>query len=651
MRRLFSKIRDLLGRNKMITAVLAVFLLLLIVMLAGSGGYLFLVHPASTSQPAMLKAVSGTTELQRSPGSTWELVPDMGVELEGGESVRVSEESLAVIQYHGGGVSLLTGPAEVQFSRFEEESRGILDPKTYIDLDVYSGKVTTDLGLDRSSEDKVYVELRAPGSAAVFQDEIFEMDVAGDGATSWTLIKGSAKVAVLASDNSDDEIAALISLSDVQNLEVPPLPQEWNIEYPLEVDGFVDILADIAQTASEQDDSDVSVEGASQLAGPDSVTGTALFSLSGVGDLPPATMADADPDPERDLVEDGILSDQVPSLAVTYAPVIRYTSIPYLPFPDGWITVPAAQSARESSPHYVSSIMDVPKPFGVTIDMDMDRIYVTEHGWDSETSEGRATTIFDLDGNIIGELIPPDVQDNRLVHSPQRVAVNRLGNIYISDLTRQCIDIYSGSTGEHLGYFYPDPDDVDERWLPVGMTFDKVGNLYVTDRSSSASLLYDHRVIVLDSAGDVVVTFGDEDWEGADFKFPTDIVVDSRGWVYVSQRNQAIGAKIFSIQSNVGAVYPYGECERKMEFVIPGAMASICGGIAIGPDGCLYLADPNGDTVKRFDTQNGMSPLLPFDDLALDDGAMNGPEGISIDSDGRIYIADSYNDRIMIWSY
>jgi sugar lactone lactonase YvrE len=75
--------------------------------------------------------------------------------------------------------------------------------------------------------------------------------------------------------------------------------------------------------------------------------------------------------------------------------------------------------------------------------------------------------------------------------------------------------------------------------------------------------------------------------------------------------------------------------------------------IALGPDGTLVVADTGSHTIKRIEPQTGRVTVVAgtqdksgFADGAPGDSLFNGPVGVAVSSDGTIFVADSYNDRI-----
>ena len=77
-------------------------------------------------------------------------------------------------------------------------------------------------------------------------------------------------------------------------------------------------------------------------------------------------------------------------------------------------------------------------------------------------------------------------------------------------------------------------------------------------------------------------------------------------------------------------------------------------GIAFGPNGDLIIADTGSHTIRSADRSGRVSIIAGtegtrgVDDGEALDSRFNGPIGVAASPDGRIYIADTYNDRIRL---
>jgi len=66
-------------------------------------------------------------------------------------------------------------------------------------------------------------------------------------------------------------------------------------------------------------------------------------------------------------------------------------------------------------------------------------------------------------------------------------------------------------------------------------------------------------------------------------------------------------------------------------------------GVAVDPDGSLWVADFEGDFVQRFSPVG--QPLNRFGQKGTASGQFAGPSGLSIDAQGNLYVADARNAR------
>jgi DNA-binding beta-propeller fold protein YncE len=79
------------------------------------------------------------------------------------------------------------------------------------------------------------------------------------------------------------------------------------------------------------------------------------------------------------------------------------------------------------------------------------------------------------------------------------------------------------------------------------------------------------------------------------------------------------------------------------------------GGLAVAPNGDVFIADSNNDVIRVVDTRGNIRPVAGNHDLGTGFSGDNGPaivaqldtpDGVAIAPDGDLVVADSHNDRI-----
>lgn len=278
-----------------------------------------------------------------------------------------------------------------------------------------------------------------------------------------------------------------------------------------------------------------------------------------------------------------------------------------------------------SIPSYSTSIYGASDPSGVAVTPSGDRIYV------AETTGDKVVRMFDGAGNELGVLQPPSETGNE--HVPVYVAVQpTTADVYVSDRPMGTVYVYDRD-GAYQTEFRPAV--AIEGWQPLGLTFDASGNLYVTDLSNS------QRILEFDATGKLVQTFG----QGDGLMFPNGVAVDGDGRVYVTD-------------SNNGRLLVFATDGTLLSKLGRGAGAGNLGlprGIAIDGQGRVLVVDSSGQGVLVYSVlasgEEQPEHLGFFGGHGVADGQFAFPMGVAVDTHGRVYVADTANDRIQVWSY
>ncbi|HSG87366.1 MAG TPA: hypothetical protein VLA23_13585 [Candidatus Limnocylindrales bacterium] len=277
-------------------------------------------------------------------------------------------------------------------------------------------------------------------------------------------------------------------------------------------------------------------------------------------------------------------------------------------------------------PGYSTSLYGATSPIGVAVTPAGDRIYVAESGGD------RVVRILDANGNTLGTMVPP--AETGRDHVPVYVAIDPLTTeVYVSDRPTGSVYIYDRD-GRFQRQF--NPAEPIPGWQPMGLAFDDAGNLYVTDLGGPSD-----RIEVFDRSGVLIRSFGD----GAGLSFPNGIALDAAGNVYVADSNN--GRLLIFAQSGelVGRV---GRGSGVGKLGLPR-------GVAIDGSDRVFVVDTTAQGVAVYRALVVEEPqpeyLGIFGSPGVDDGQFSFPVGSAVDDRGRVYIADTANDRVQVWSY
>ncbi len=146
-----------------------------------------------------------------------------------------------------------------------------------------------------------------------------------------------------------------------------------------------------------------------------------------------------------------------------------------------------------------------------------------------------------------------------------------------------------------------------------------------------------------------VRTWGTEGAGMGQFSAPRGIAVSADGFVYVADsRNHRI-QKFTADGLWVASWGTFGGCPERTP--LPGEFCEPWG-VAVGPDGSVYVADTWAHRVQKFSpdgqflAQWGFSSQYGADQRP---GAFYGPRGITVAPDGTVYVADTGNKRVQVF--
>jgi RHS repeat-associated protein len=263
------------------------------------------------------------------------------------------------------------------------------------------------------------------------------------------------------------------------------------------------------------------------------------------------------------------------------------------------------------------------------------------------------------------------------LNHPFGVAVDPHGNVWVANGYADDIQKYS-SSGTLLATYGKEGTGNGEYREPVGIAVNQsTGNVYITDENNN-------RVQELNEHGEWVRSWGSEGAGNGQFKEAEDVAIGAGGHVFVSdyQNNrvqvfeengvylskfgeagtgngQFNGPSFIAVKS--ATVY-VGDHSRVETFTEAGEYTGqsgsagtaigqyeLMGGIAVNPAGKLFIADSGNNRVQEWTTSFGEF-LSAFGTHGTGSGQFSEPEGIAFNSSGEMFIADTGNARIEKWA-
>jgi DNA-binding beta-propeller fold protein YncE len=169
--------------------------------------------------------------------------------------------------------------------------------------------------------------------------------------------------------------------------------------------------------------------------------------------------------------------------------------------------------------------------------------------------------------------------------------------------------------------------------MPYGTAInDDRGWLYVTD-------CYNQNVQVFDLTGKFLFKWGTLGDGKSQFNYPGGIAINSEGHVYVpGEHNQRV--QIFTAEGKyLGQFGSNGNGDGQFGQPL---------GVAVDSLDNVYVGDLKTNRVQKFDAQGNF--LLGFGGEGDSDGKFRGPYNIAIDSEDNVYIVDRGNNRVQKFS-
>ncbi len=257
------------------------------------------------------------------------------------------------------------------------------------------------------------------------------------------------------------------------------------------------------------------------------------------------------------------------------------------------------------------------------------------------------------------------VGSRALTSSPSGLALDNQGNLYISERLGNRIrflDAVTGVVGSAAGSGLTEPfadntTAVEATFSgPADVAVDTSGNIFVADTAN-------HRVRRVDADTRMVTTVAGTGQPGfgldgnpavnEPLNSPRGVAVDASGTVYIADtgnhRIRRVGRSgIITTLAGNGQPGSSGD-----NGAAPLARLNAPEGVAVDANGDVFIADTGNNRIRRVDPQGFIHAFagtgqaaFTGDGGAPEAAAFNRPEAVAIDSTGGVHIADTGNNRI-----
>jgi len=268
--------------------------------------------------------------------------------------------------------------------------------------------------------------------------------------------------------------------------------------------------------------------------------------------------------------------------------------------------------------------------------------------------------VADTGNNAIRKITPAGVVTTLATgfNSPKGVAVDSSGTVYVADTSNCTIrKVTPGGAvttlaGQQSSCSALDGTGAAARFqFPDGVAVDLSGTVYVADTISHLIRKITPAGVVTTWAGVIGGGSGTTDGIGsaARFNLPAGIAVDSAGTVYVSDRGNH---RIRKITPAAEVTTLAGQFQSYQDGAGSLAWFRSPQGIVMGADGMIYVADSGNHVIRRVSptgavkTLAGLAPVTGTADGVGSAARFNQPQGVAVDSNGVLYIADRGNHTI-----
>jgi sugar lactone lactonase YvrE len=244
-----------------------------------------------------------------------------------------------------------------------------------------------------------------------------------------------------------------------------------------------------------------------------------------------------------------------------------------------------------------------------------------------------------------------------IVDEPYEVRFDKAGNLFFVDMKNNVVQRVDRKTkkistvaGSGSAGFSGDGGPATKAQFnqPHSIAFDRSGGLLVCDIGNNRIRRVDLKTGIINTfagTGEKKPTPDGAPLAGTPLNGPRAIDVDAKGNLYLALRE---GNAVYRIDPDAKVITHIAGTGEKGYTGDggPAKQAKLSGpkGVALSPDGGLYIADTESHTIRRIDLKDGTIRTVLGDGTR---GPLARPHGVFVDAKGVLYVGDSENNRVL----